>query len=57
VLRQSTGEDVASAFFASGAIVEHPLAAMLLNERGLAADLERRSIRGALDEMAAYEIP
>jgi len=45
------------AIFASGSIVDHPLAAMLLKERGLTAHLERRSIRSVGDEIAVYEIP
>jgi len=45
------------AIFATGSIVEHPQAAMLLKERGLTAHAQRRSIRGVVDDMAVYEIP
>jgi class 3 adenylate cyclase len=51
------GLAVSHAIFATEPVVENPLAARLLGERGLTPVSRRHSLRGIANELTVYEIP
>jgi class 3 adenylate cyclase len=51
------GLAASQAIFATGAVVESPAAARLLEESGVTPLAERRALRGVADELTLYEIP
>ena len=51
------GLAVSRSIFATGSVVEHPIASRLLQEAKLQPLAQRAAVRGIADELIVYEIP